>query len=374
MSFLSSKARPLAVLATVASSLAIVAPAAAHATGAQSLASQDGLGVQQVNLVSDVPGMAPLIDPDLVNPWGLALTAGGPLWTSNQGTNSATLYSSAAGATTATKVPTTRVTVPAPTGQVTNSGTDFVLTDGSVSSPARFIFSTLTGQIAAWGPPASPDLGAAQIKATVEGAVYTGLAIAPSNTGDHLYAANSGQNRIDVFNDQFERVTTPAEAFKDASIPVGFAPFNVQALNGNVFVAYAKFDTKTGTSVNEMGLGYVDEYTTEGRLVDRVATRSSLNAPWGLAIAPASWGKLAGSLLIGNFGDGRINVVGIHNGRFDNQIQGQLRNNATGKALSIEHLWGLLPGTAATGGTDSVWFSAGIGGEKHGLVGVLRHP
>jgi uncharacterized protein (TIGR03118 family) len=372
MSLLSSKARPLAVLATMASGLAVIAPVAADAGADPQARQQDGLAVRQVNMVSDLPGRARLTDRDLVNPWGLALGATTPLWSANQGTNSATLYSSAAGATTATKVPMVRVTVPAPTGQVANAGTDFVVRNGSVASPARFIFSTLTGQIAAWGPPASPLRGAAQIKATVRGAVYTGLAIAPSKTGDHLYAANFKQNRIDVFNDRFQLVKKPSSAFRDARLPKGFAPFNVQTLKGRIFVAYAKVDPKTGESLNRRGLGFVDEYTTEGRLVDRVAAQQSLNAPWGLAIAPAGWGKLAGSLLIGNFGDGRINVVGIHNGRFDNRIQGQLRNNATGKTLAIEGLWAILPGTATTGGTNSLWFSAGIGDEHHGLLGVLR--
>lgn len=374
MSLLSSKGRPLAVLTVVASGLALVAPATADASRDRH-GSHDGLAVQQVNLASDVAGKAPLHDPDLVNPWGLALGATSPLWVSNAGTSSSTLYSSAPGATTATKVPTIRVTVPAPTGQVANPGTGFVLSNGTASAPARFIFSTLTGQIAAWGPPVSPLMGAAEIKATVPGAVYTGLALATASTGDQLYAANFAQGRIDVFDSAFKPVEYPSWAFQDKSLPRGYAPFNVQTLNGRLFVAYAKVDPTTGRSASGKGFGFVDEYTVDGRLVDRVAARGGLNAPWGLAIAPASWGEQAGSLLIGNFGDGRINVVGTdHHGRFDRHLEGQVRDSSTGRTLVIPGLWALLPGTATTGGTDSVWFSAGIDDEAHGLIGVLRKP
>jgi uncharacterized protein (TIGR03118 family) len=365
--------RPLAVATALIGGLALVVPSTASAH--ESYGHHRDLTVQQVNLVSDLPGKAALQDPDLVNPWGLALGATSPLWVSNAGTSSSTLYSSAPAATTATKVPTVRVDVPAPSGQVANAGTGFVLTnaDGSVKAPARFIFATLTGSIAAWGPPVTPLIGAAQIKATTPGAAYTGLAIATGTSGDQLYAANFAQGRIDVFDNAFKPVKQPWWAFKDSYLPKGYSPFNVQTLNGNIFVAYAKVDPKTGDETKARGLGIVDEYTVDGRFVERIATHGSLNAPWGLAIAPAAWGKDAGSLLIGNFGDGRINVVKAKNhGRFENHIDSQVKNTY-GHTLVIPGLWALLPGTATTGGTDAVWFSAGIADETHGLLGVLRH-
>ena len=366
------KGRSVALATALIGGLALVAPGTASAHG--SLPSPSGLEVQQVNLVSDVPGLAPLTDPDLVNPWGLSLGATSPLWVSNEGTSSSTLYSSAAGATIATKVPTVRVTVPSPTGQVNNPTTGFVLSNGTTSAPARFIFATLTGQIAAWGPPITPLIGAAEIKATVPGAVYTGLAIATSSNGDQLYAANFAQGRIDVFDNTFQQVQQPWWAFRDFNLPRGYAPFNVQTLNGRIFVAYAKIDPATGEEATGRGLGFVDEFTPDGRFVERIVSRGSLNAPWGLAIAPASWGKLAGSLLVGNFGDGRINVVKPKSGSgFEHRISGQLKDG-TGHTLVIPGLWGLLQGTATTGGTDSIWFSAGIDDETHGLLGVLRHP
>ena len=374
MSLFRTKGRPLAVATAVLGGLALVAPSTASAHDSHGQGSRD-LAVQQVNLVSDVPGKAPLLDADLVNPWGLSLSPTSPLWVSNQGTSSSTLYSSAPGATTATKVPTIRVTVPAPTGQVSNPGTGFVLSNGTVSAPARFIFATLTGQIAAWGPPVSPLIGAAEIKATVPGAAYTGLAIATARNGDQLYAANFAQGRIDVFNSSFQKVAQPRWAFRDFHLPKGFNPFNVQTLNGRIFVAYAKVDPATGRNASGRGLGFVDEYTVDGKFVTRIASRDTLNAPWGLAIAPASWGKQAGSLLVGNFGDGRINVIAPKShGRFASKISGQVKNSATGRTLVIPGLWALLQGTATTGGTDALLFSAGIDNETHGLVGVLRHP
>ncbi|WP_329004256.1 TIGR03118 family protein [Kribbella sp. NBC_00709] len=361
---LRSKGRPLAAAAAVVSGLALIAPAPASAHQSR----HTPLDVQQVNLVSDLPGKAALQDPDLVNAWGLSLGATTPLWVSNAGTSSSTLYSSAPGATTATKVPTVRVTVPLPTGQVNNAGTGFVLSNGTVSGPARFIFATLTGQIAAWGPPVTPAIGAAEIKATTPGAAYTGLAISP--TSDRLYAANFAQGRVDVFDSAFQPVKLPWWAFRDFSLPKGYAPFNAQTLNGRIFVTYAKPDPKTGRSQAGRGLGFVDEYTVDGKLVTRVASRGDLNAPWGVAFAPASWGEPTGTLLVGNFGDGRINILQPKShGRF--ALTDQVRNTH-GRTLVIDGLWALLQGTATTGGTDALWFSAGPKNETHGLLGLLR--
>ena len=366
---LRSKGRPLAVATAVVSGLALIAPATASAHQSHHHAS---LAVQQVNLVSDQAGKAALQDPDLVNPWGLSLNATSPLWVSNQGTSSSTLYSSAPGSTTVTKVPTVRVTVPVPTGQVANSGTGFVLSNGTVTAPARFIFATLTGQIAAWGPPVTPAIGAAEIKATTPGASYTGLALATTRAGDRLFAANFAQGRIDVFDSAFKPVKLPRWAFRDRSLPRGYAPFNAQTLNGKIFVAYAKVDPKTGRNAAGRGLGFVDEYTVDGKLVTRVASRGTLNAPWGLAFAPAAWGQPAGTLLVGNFGDGRINILQPKShGRF--KFVDQVKNTH-GRTLVIDGLWALLQGTATTGGTDALWFSSGPDKETHGLLGVLRKP
>ncbi|MEU8222186.1 TIGR03118 family protein [Kribbella sp. NPDC048915] len=362
---LRSKGRPLAVATAFASSLALLVPATADAHR-----SPHTLAVQQVNLVSDQAGKAVLQDPDLVNPWGLSLGATTPLWVSNQGTSTSTLYSSAPGSSTVTKVPTVRVTVPLPTGQVSNASTSFVVSNATASAPARFIFATLTGQIAAWNPTVNPLLGPADIKATTPGAVYTGLAIAGGP--DRLFAADFARGRIDVFDGSFQPVTLPRWAFRDKALPKGYAPYNVQTLDGRIFVTYAKPDPKTGRAMRGVSLGLVNEFTTEGKLVARVASRGLLNAPWALALAPASWGKPAGTLLVGNFGDGRINILEPRSmKRF--KLTGQVRTTS-GRPLAIDGLWALLPGTATTGGADILWFSAGPDNETHGLLGQLRKP
>jgi uncharacterized protein (TIGR03118 family) len=376
---MSSVRRPLAVLAAAAGILALAAPAAAASPSQNGHHDNGKFGVHQVNLVSDVPGKASITDPDLVNPWGLALLPTSPLWSANNGADVATLYSVAPAATVAAKVAAVRVTFPdkpeLPTGQVANGGTGFVNTLNGASAPARFIFSTITGHIEAWAPGLDPNMGNAETRATVPGAVFTGLALATASSGDQLYAANFAQNKINVFDSTFAQVSTPSWAFRDRHEPRGYAPFNVQALNGNIFVAYAKVDPKTGKSKDGLGLGIVDEYTVDGHFVARVASHQTLDGPWGLAIAPASWGSLAGDLLVGNFGNGRINVIQLN--RHDNRGPGnshdisQLRDTH-GKVISIERLWALVPGTATTGGTDALFFSSGLDNEQHGLLGLLR--
>jgi uncharacterized protein (TIGR03118 family) len=383
-----SRHRAIGVVAFTAASLALATPGTALADNGHR--GHDRLAVNQVNLVSDLNTFGPdvLVDPDVVNPWGLALGPATPLWSANNVTSSATLFASAAGATTATLVGAIRVGVPVPTGQVFNGTDGFVTTnpDNGASGPARFIFSTLSGQIAAWAPPpVGPAQGPAQLPVTTPGAVYTGLALATAAAGPQLYAANFAQGTVDVFDSTFAPVTLASGSFHDRRLPAGYSPFGIQMLQGNVFVAYAQVDPVTHRNAVGVGLGFVDEYSPEGVLLDRVAKRHTLNAPWGMAIAPASWGRLAGALLVGNFGDGRINVLeaedrdrhGDRDGDHDAGFKGGIKlltDANTGKTLVIPGLWALLPGTATTGGVDSVWFSAGIENETHGLIGVLRRP
>jgi uncharacterized protein (TIGR03118 family) len=380
MSILPFAKRSAAVLAATAGAAGLALaglPAVAVASPAHGHGS--AFAVSQVNLVSDLPGTASDTDSALVNPWGLALSPTSPLWSANANTSTSTLYGNAPDTNVAHTVGAVRVTIPGspaglPTGQVFNGGTDFVNSTASASGPARFIFSTLSGNIVAWAPGVDPNMGAAEIRADTHGAVYTGLALATSkNSGDQLYAANFGQGRIDVFGSTFQHVSEPAWAFTDVFVPRKFAPFNVQAIGGNLFVTYAEPNPANGREVIGRGLGIVDEFTPDGRFVARVATRGVLNAPWGVAVAPSSWGKLAGSLLIGNFGDGRVNVFApLGNGRFTPFAVGRLTDSSTGKPFAEPGLWSLLPGAAGFGGTDAIIFSAGIDGETHGLIGVLR--
>jgi uncharacterized protein (TIGR03118 family) len=372
-----SSPRLAAMLIAAGSGLALAAaPATAFASSGHHQARHHDLRLNQVNLASDIPGKAPLTDPDLKNPWGISHSPVSPLWVSNQGTSSSTLYTLPPGTGTVTKVPTVRVTmagsVAGPTGQVSNTGTGFVLSNGTVSAPAAFIFATLDGHIEAWNPMVDALIGPAENKATVPGAGYTGLAIASTRRGDRLLAANFAQGRIDVFNSGFGKVRTAHWQFRDPRLPRGYRPFSTQTLNGAIFVAYDQADPATGRQAAGRHLGVVDEFSPDGRLITRITSGGALDAPWGLAIAPAGWGHAAGSLLIGNFGDGRINIVATQGHHFAHHITGLVRVTSTGRAFAEPGLWGLLPGTATNGGTDALWFTAGINHEQNGLLGVLR--
>jgi uncharacterized protein (TIGR03118 family) len=369
------------VAAATTAALVLAAPVAAFASSghAHARAVSQGSGnltLNQVNLASDVPGLAGVTDPDLKNPWGAALTSTSPLWVANQGTDSSTVYSLAPGSSTAIKSAAVRVMLPdstvGPSGMVANPGTGFVLSNGTVSAPAAFIFATLDGHIEAWSPKVDPLIGSAEDKATVPGAAYSGLAIAATPRGERLFAANFAAGTIDVFDSAFHQVSLAAWQFTDPRLPAGYVPFNVQTLDGRIFVAYDKPDPVTHHEGVGAGIGVVDEFGTDGRLIARVATGGSLDAPWGLAIAPRSWGSVAGSLLVGNFGDGRINIFARQGTRFANHATGQILDASTGQPFAEPGLWALVPGTAKAGGTSALWFASGINDEADGLLGVLR--
>jgi uncharacterized protein (TIGR03118 family) len=200
------------------------------------------------------------------------------------------------------------------------------------------------------------------------GAVYTGLALAHNPFGEWLLAANFRDNRIDVYDGRFRPVTQFGQRlFSDPSLPAGYAPYNVTEVGGRVVVAYARQDAARTRAVAGAGTGFVDVYTTFGVLVRRIARGGALNAPWGLAVAPAGFGGLAGALLVANSGDGRINAYDLGTGR----VIGAVRS-AGGEPIRVDGLWGLLVGNAVAGGPDAVWFSAGPGARQHGLLGLLR--
>jgi len=343
------------VAAAAITSLALFVAAPAQATAANQFT--------EVDLISDQAGQAPLVDPLLINPWGLALSPTSPLWVANEGTKTATIYAGGVNGGPVTKAALT-VAIPTdegPTGQVFNGTNQFVVTGPGGSGPAVFLFVTLSGDVVGWSPVANRTT--AIVAAHTPDAIYTGLALVQTAAGPLLLAADFHHARIDVFDGQFQRVTLPAGAFQDPNLPSGYAPFNVAVAGGSVYVAYAKQDEDGEEEVAGRGLGFVDRYDLLGSFVERIASRGTLNAPWGLAIAPASFGRFAGALLVGNFGDGRIGAYR------DGEFLGLLRG-AHGP-LAIEGLWALLPGTANTGGTGVVWFSAGPDDEEHGLVGEI---
>jgi uncharacterized protein (TIGR03118 family) len=346
-------------------SAARVDPSAASLAGAQSAF------YKQHNLVSDGAVPADLLDPNLVNAWGLVASATSPWWVSDNGADVSTLYNGNTGA----KLGLT-VTIPggAPTGVVFNGGAGFVVSKGAASGAARFIFASEAGMITGWNP-GVPAAGSTQAQVAVDnspsGAIYKGLAIATTSSGDRLYATDFHNGRVDVFDAQFHPV---AAAFTDPDLPAGYAPFGIRVLGGVIYVTYALQDDDKEDDVAGVGHGFVDAFDLSGNLLRRVASRGRLNSPWGLAMAPAdSFGKFGGDLLVGNFGDGGINAFDPNTILGDGQLQpqGQL-HGAGGQPIAIDGLWAIDFGNGAAAGPKHVlFFTAGPLGEQHGLFGTL---
>jgi len=338
-------------------------------------------GYQQINMVSDQPGVAPLTDPDLVNAWGLSASPGtdtapgSPTWVSDNGTDKTTLYRGTS-PTTVAKVnpPIVCVTSGAPTGQVFNTdSTGFFVHDAAGhSARALFIFASENGGIDGWnpgvgGPPPAGCTSETQVAVNNgANAVYKGLAIAKGSDGHtYLYATNFRSGRVEAYDDTFTPVALPGGFFVDPKIPVGFAPFNVQELAGQLYVTYAEQDAFLHDDVAGQANGFVDVFTNDGAFVKRLVTRGQLNSPWGLALAPASFGQFGGALLVGNFGDGSINAYNINNGARLGELRG-----ANGPIV-IDGLWGLMFGNGNAAKNNELLFSAGPDGESHGLLGKI---
>jgi uncharacterized protein (TIGR03118 family) len=198
------------------------------------------------------------------------------------------------------------------------------------------------------------------------GAIFKGLALLTTHHGAFLYAADFHNAQISVFDDMYQPVTMPPKAFHDARLPMGYAPFNVQALDGRLYVTFAKQDATAHDEVAGPGLGFVDVFDGQGHLLKRLVSHGLLNAPWGLTIAPEGFGHLGGDLLVGNFGDGRINVYDRHSGRSEGTLRG-----ASGRPIQIDGLWGLRFGNGVTGTTRTLIFSAGPNDEANGLMGFI---
>jgi uncharacterized protein (TIGR03118 family) len=318
----------------------------------------------QHNLVSDIAGMADVTDSHLVNPWGITESAASPFWVSNQGSASATVYSgNGAASATIAAIPNGATARPAtgPTGQVQNGSTGFLLANGKAAS---FIFDTLDGTVSAWNGGTTASV---MVDNSASGAVYTGLAI--NIAGPTLYAANFSSGKIDVFNTTFQP-TTLTGSFVDPNLPAGYVPYNIWNLGGKLYVAYALQNaTKTGPAAG-VGNGIVNVFDLTGNFIQRVITGGPLNAPWGLAIAPAGFGPFGGALLVGNFADGLIHAFNLTTGASLGSLQAQ-----GGTPIAISGLWGLIFGNGKSGGDqNTLYFAAGIQNEAHGLLGSIAPP
>lgn len=346
------RSRPRALLAlasTIGAALIVAAPLGAKPTA-----------YTVVPLVSDQPGVAAHTDPNLVNAWGLTSGPTTPWWVSDNGMDLSTLYRGD-GSPQALVVGVAS----APTGAVFNATAGFGLPTGG---KALFIFSTEDGGILGWNGAQGTHAFLKKDRSDV-GAVYKGLAIADTSAGPRLYATDFHNDRVDVYDSSFNLV--PDTGFVDPSIPSGYAPFGIQTIGARVFVTYAKQDADAHDDVAGQGLGFVDVYDTSGNLLGRVAQHGQLNSPWGLALAPASFGTYAGDLLVGNFGDGNINAFEeMPNGQFVHR--GELRDSS-GKSLKIDGLWALQFAQGGNNGTPGqLFFTAGPDGESHGLFGQIQ--
>jgi uncharacterized protein (TIGR03118 family) len=358
-------------LLAVAVPTAMIVATAAPAASARTHSPRNEF--RQTNLVSDISGAAQLTDPNLKNAWGLALGPTTPLWVADNGTSIAGVYPVSPAGPTA-QPSRFNVTLPpadsAPTGQVFNPTSDFVLTSKAGQGPAPFIFSSESGHIIAWSPVADPIVNGtstAEVKfSSRNGAVFKGLAIASTRFGTFLYATDFHNGRVDVFNSRFHLVHLPG-SFRDRHLPRGYAPFGIRAIGGFIYVTYAKQDADKHDDVAGPGHGFIDVFTPGGFLVERLVSRGALNSPWGLTVAPRGFGPFGGKLLVGNFGDGRIHAYGLFSGRPDGTLRGEHH-----EPITIDGLWALQFGTATTGGTGTLLFSAGPNCEADGLLGALN--
>src|SRR5256885_5806937 len=315
-------------------------------------------------LVSDIPDAGTFRDANLVNAWGLAASARSPWWVGDNGTGVSTLYDKDGNA-----IPLV-VTIPSasgsdkgtPTGVVFNGTPDFQLSSGN---PAFFLFATEDGTISGWNPNFDPTNAAIKVNSSADGAVYKGLTLASAGGANFLYAANLHAGTVDVFDKDFMPHNFGPRAFVDGSIPQGYAPFNVQEINGVLVVTYAKQNADRHDDVSGKGHGFVRVFTADGQLLRRLQHVAALNSPWGVSLAPKGFGKFSRHLLIGQFGSGAIAAYDL-NGRFDAVLQDE-----SGLPLRIPGLWAIRFGNGAAAGPPNVlYFTAGPFDEAHGFFGT----
>jgi uncharacterized protein (TIGR03118 family) len=333
------------------------------------LIAQQSQHYKQTNLVSDIPGMAAVTDANLVNPWGISRSSSSPWWVSDNGTGVSTLYSG-----TGSAVPLV-VTIPGadggtgnPTGQIFNGSQDFQIAPGK---PALFLFVTEDGTLSGWNP--GVNATAAVIKVNTHGAsVFKGMAVATIGdshmaSANYIYVADFHKGRVNVYDTNFQHISMHGNAFRDERIPHGFAPFNIQNIGGNLYVAFAKQDSAKHDEVAGAGLGYVDVFSPSGRLLHRLQWSKWFNAPWGMAQAPSDFGIYSHDILVGQFGSGQILVFDPVTG----DLKGALED-ANNSPIAINGLWGIaFAGGGTSGSATTLYFAAGLNDEQDGLFGTI---
>lgn len=340
---------------------------------ATSLCAQQLQHYKQTNLVSDQPGVAALTDPNLVNAWGMSRSATSPWWVSDNGTGVSTLYN----ISTNSIVPLV-VTIPTgdssmsatgtPTGQVFNGTTDFQLTPNNA---AAFIFVTEDGTVSGWNPKVNPNTAVIKVN-THSASVFKGAALATTSTksggtANFLYVADFRKGHVNVYDTNFNKAHLDDDAFEDEDIPHGFAPFNVQNIGGNIYVAYAEQDSQKHDEVDGPGLGYVDVFSPAGHLLHRLQHGQWFSGPWGIAQAPGDFGAYSHDILVGQFGSGQILVFDPVTGRFKGTL-----NDASNNPITIDGLWDIsVGGGGNSGSATALFFSAGTDDEQHGLLGMI---
>jgi uncharacterized protein (TIGR03118 family) len=344
------------------------------------------MGFTDTALVTDndtVVATALTIDANLQNPWGIAVAPGSPFWISDNNNNLSTLYSGiganetqgvTGSASAGVAIPASAAGVQAkPTGQVYNGNGGFMITTSMGQESALFIFDGEGGTIAAW----AKDSGATAVTAYDDGvanganhAVYKGLAIGTVGGATYLYATDLHNNKVDVFDTNFSKPAAMQGKFVDPNIPAGFVPFGIAALNGDLYVTFAQQDSAMHDENTGAGLGYVDIFDFSGNLISQFASAGPLNAPWGIAIAPAGFGSLQGDVLIGNFGDGMINIF-TPNGTALANSEGPLMSSA-GQPFVFPGLWSLVFGN---GDSDkpvtTLFYTAGFANQTDGVFGGI---
>lgn len=364
--------------------LALIAPLAGCGGGSGGMTIASGFADNAlVTNRSGITATSKTIDANLSNPWGLALAPGQPIWVADNNSNVATLYGGAGANATGTvtgsnsvgiAIPRSAASIPSnPTGQVYNATGQFKVATSHGLESALFLYDGEGGTIAGW----ATDSGASAVTVYDDGiangtahAVYKGLAIGSVSGVNYLYATDLHNNKVDVFDTTFSKPAQMQGKFVDPSMPAGFVPFGIQAIGGNLYVSFARQDSAAHDETTGAGLGYVDVFGMDGSFISRFASAGVLNAPWGMAQAPAGFGSFAGDILIGNFGDGTINVF-TPSGASLAVSMGPL-TMPSGQLLSIPGLWALVFGNGDPDkALTTLFYTAGFANQTDGVFGAI---